>query len=226
MTTMRFLAITAIALSSVLFTACLCNKAKEVSDKMSEAKKDLQNTKEVLEGYKDIGKNFQKSQDEIEAFNEMRKEKGDTISMPYGELAEMMPELKGYTKLKPKGETLKMGGITYSTCTQVYERMNEDGSKDKVEIQIIDYNGANSLYSMASAMLNVDIELDTDSESLKKYNTGIDHVSAMETHKKSSGNTTITSGIAYRFFATVKADSKETAAQAFESLPLKEMSKM
>ena len=223
---MRIIAITLIAVSSLFLTSCLCNKAKEVSEKMSEAKKDIKNTKNILEGYKDIGKNFQKSQEEIEAFNKMRRERGDTTSIPYGELTEMMPDLKGYDKLDPKGQTMKIGGISYSTGTQVYERMNEDGSKERVEIQIVDYNGAHSLYSMASAMLNTEIELDSDSESLKKYETGIDHVAAMESHNKKSGKTTITSGIAYRFFATVKADSKEAAGAAFESLPLKKMSQM
>ena len=223
---MRLLTITFLAATSLLLTSCLCNKAKEVSKRMSETSKDLQNTKEILEGYKDIGKNYKNTQEEIEAFNKMRKEKGDTVSMHYDKMAEWMPELNGYDKMDPKGETMKIGGISYSTCTQKYERMNEDGSKEVVEIQIVDYNGAHSMYSMASAILNTEIELDSSSESLKKYETGIDHVSAMESHKKQSGRTTITSGIAYRFFTTVKANSKEAAGQAFESLPLKEMSQM
>ena len=223
---MRLIAITFIALSSLLLTSCLCNKVKDVKDKMGDATRDIKNTKEVLENYKDIGKNVQKSMDKMEELAEKRRERGDTVAMKYQTMAEWMPEIEGYTKLDPKGQRTKMAGISYSTLTQRYERMAEDGSKDFLEIQLIDYNGSPSMYSMATALLNTDMEIDSDSETLRSYPIDIENVSAMETHKKKTGKTTITTGIAYRFFGTVKADSREDAVKALESLPLKDMSKL
>ena len=213
-------------LSSLLFEGCMCNKVKEAREKMTEATKDLKNTKEVFEGYKDIAKNAQKSMDEMEEFAEMRRKKGDTIAMDYQALADFMPEIKNYIKLEPKGQKTKVGGISYSTCTQKYERVAEDGSKEIIEIQLVDYNGTPSMYGMATALLNTDMEIESDSESLKKYPTRVDYVSAIESVKKRTGKTTITTGIAYRFFGTIKADSQEAAQEAFEGLPLNDMSKL
>ena len=68
---------------------------------------------------------------------EERRAKDDTISMPYADLKKRLPSsISGYTKEgNPKGESMNMVGVYYSTVSQIYKSGNGE-----ITVNIIDYN--------------------------------------------------------------------------------------
>lgn len=82
-------------------------------------------------------KNYAEGMEEFASKMEERRAKDDTISMPYADLKKRLPSsISGYTKEgNPKGESMNMVGVYYSTVSQIYKSGNGE-----ITVNIIDYN--------------------------------------------------------------------------------------
>lgn len=168
-----------------------CGKVKEAAN--------------AAEGLKNYAEGMKESASKIEE----RKAKGDTISMPYAELQKMLPSsISGYTKEgDPKGESMNMVGMSYSTASQVYK--SGDG---EITVNIMDYNASYAGFGAATAMFATGFSMDNDQEHLGAIDLGISGVKAWEDVKKKEKHSTIMAGVNDRFLVTAEGRNVEADA--------------
>ena len=110
----------------------------------------------------------------------------------------------GYTAEEPDGGTVEMQGTSYSNADITFK--NEAG--ERIKISLLDYNAALSMYSMATAMWNSGLKIDTKDELAQSYTVN-DEISGWETFKKKTGKASVVVGISNRFMLTIEADNQE-----------------
>jgi hypothetical protein len=154
-------------------------------------------------------KNYAEGMKESASKMEERKAKGDTVSMPYAELQKLLPSgISGFTKEgDPKGESINMVGMSYSTASQVYK--NGDA---QITVNIMDYNASYAAFGAATAMFSTGFSVDNDQEHLGAIDLGITGVKAWEDVKKKEKRSTIMAGVNDRFLVSVEGSNVETDA--------------
>lgn len=159
----------------------------------------------VAEGLKNYAEGMKGSASKMEE----RKAKGDTISMSYKDLQKFLPSnIAGYTKDgDPKGESMSMVGMSYSTASQVYK--NGDA---EITVNIMDYNASYAAFGAATAMFATGFSVDNDQEHLGAVDLGISGVKAWEDVKKKEKKSTVMAGVNDRFLVTAEGRNVETDA--------------
>lgn len=184
-----------------------CGKVKEATN--------------AAEGLKNYAEGLKESASKMED----RKAKGDTVSMPYAELQKMLPaSISGYTKDgDPKGESISMTGMSYSTASQVFK--NGDA---EITVNIMDYNASSVAFGAATAMFATGFSVDNDQEHIGAIDLGISGVKAWEDLKKKEKKSTIIAGVNDRFLVTVEGRNVEQDAvkQAIKSVDFSKLSGM
>jgi hypothetical protein len=177
-----------------------CGKVKEATN--------------AAEGLKNYAEGLKESTSKMEE----RRAKGDTVSMPYGELQKLLPSsISGYNKEEdPKGESINMMGMSYSTASQVYK--SGDG---EITINIMDYNASYAGFGAATAMFATGFSVDNDQEHLGAIDLGISGVKAWEDVKKKEKRSTVMAGVNDRFLVTaegrnVEPDAVKTAIKSVD----------
>jgi hypothetical protein len=168
-----------------------CGKVKEATN--------------AAEGLKNYAEGLKESTSKMEE----RKAKGDTISMPYADLQKMLPSgISGYNKEgDPKGESINMMGMSYSTASQVYK--SGDG---EITLNIMDYNASYAAFGAATAMFATGFSVDNDQEHLGAIDLGISGVKAWEDVKKKEKRSTVMAGVNDRFLVTAEGRNVEPDA--------------
>jgi hypothetical protein len=168
----------------------------------------------AAEGLKNYAEGIKESTSKMEE----RKAKGDTVSMPYSELQKLLPtNISGYAKDgDPKGESINMAGMSYSTASQVYK--NGDA---EITINIIDYNASYAAFGAATAMFATGFSVDNAEEHLGAVDLGVSGVKAWEDVKKKEKKSTIMAGVNDRFLVSaegrnVDADVVKEAVKAVD----------
>ena len=148
---------------SIGFILFSCGKVKDATN--------------AAEGLKNYAEGMKESANKMEE----RRANGDTVSMPYGELQKLLPSsISGYTKDgEPKGESVNMVGMSYSTASQVFK--NGDA---KITINIMDYSASYAAFGAATAMFLTGFSVDNDQEHLGAIDLGVSGVKAWEDVKK------------------------------------------
>ena len=159
----------------------------------------------AAQGLKNYAEGIKESANKMEE----RKAKGDTVSMPYAELQKLLPtNISGYAKEgEPKGESINMVGMSYSTASQVYK--NGDA---EITVNIMDYNASYAAFGAATAMFATGFSVDNDEEHLGAIDLGISGVKAWEDVKKKEKKSTIMAGVNDRFLITAEGNNVETDA--------------
>ena len=170
-------------------------------------------------------KNYAEGMKESASKMEERKAKGDTISMPYKDLQKLLPSnISGYTKNgDPKGESMNMVGMSYSTASQVYK--NGDA---EITVNIMDYNASYAAFGAATAMFATGFSVDNDEEHLGAIDLGVSGVKAWEDVKKKEKRSTVMAGVNDRFLVTAEGRNVETDAvkDAIKSVDLAKLAGM
>jgi hypothetical protein len=168
-----------------------CGKVKEATN--------------AAEGLKNYAEGLKASTSKMEE----RKAKGDTASIPYADLQKMLPSsISGYNKEgDPKGESVNMMGMSYSTASQVYK--SGDG---EITLNIMDYNASYAAFGAATAMFATGFSVDNDQEHLGAIDLGISGVKAWEDVKKKEKRSTIMAGVNDRFLVTAEGRNVEPDA--------------
>jgi hypothetical protein len=168
----------------------------------------------AAEGLKNYAEGIKESTNKMEE----RKAKGDTISMPYAELQKLLPSsILGYSKDgDPKGESISMVGMSYSTASQVYK--NGDA---EITVNIVDYNASYAAFGAATAMFATGFSVDNAEEHLGAVDLGVSGVKAWEDVKKKEKKSTIMAGVNDRFLVSaegrnVDADVVKEAVKAVD----------
>ncbi len=156
----------------------------------------------AAEGLKNYAEGMKASTTKMEE----RKAKGDTVSMPYKNLQELLPSsISGYIKEgDPKGESVNMVGMSYSTASQVYKN-----GEAEIKVNIMDYNASYAAFGAATAMFSTGFSVDNDEEHLGAVDLGISGVKAWEDVKKKEKRSTIMAGVNDRFLVSVEGTNVE-----------------
>jgi hypothetical protein len=151
----------------------------------------------AAEGLKNYAEGIKESTNKMEE----RKAKGDTVSMPYADLQKLLPSsISGYAKEgNPKGESINMVGMSYSTASQVYK--NGDA---EITVNIMDYNASYAAFGAATAMFATGFSVDNEEEHLGAVDLGVSGVKAWEDVKKKEKKSTIIAGVNDRFLVSAE----------------------
>lgn len=148
-----------------------------------------------------MGENMEKQAEKMEKQMEERK---DAKAMHYEELIKYLPKsIDGYEKEEPKGESVDMNGMSYSSANVEFKK-----GVNEIEVTILDYNAALSMYSMATAMWASGFKIDT-SEEMAQSITIDDNIHGWESIKKKSKDASLLLGVNDRFLITIEADNQE-----------------
>jgi hypothetical protein len=184
-----------------------CGKVKEATN--------------AAEGLKNYAEGLKESTSKMEE----RKAKGDTISIPYADLQKMLPSsISGYNKEgDPKGESINMMGMSYSTASQVYK-----SGEGEITLNIMDYNASYAAFGAATAMFSTGFSVDNDQEHLGAIDLGISGVKAWEDVKKKEKRSTVMAGVNDRFLVTAEGRNVETSAvkEAIKSVDFNKLAGM
>ncbi|MEA5460192.1 hypothetical protein VB796_14135 [Arcicella sp. LKC2W] len=175
----------------------------------------------AAEGLKNYAEGMKESDNKMKE----RRAKGDTISMPYGELQKLLPlSIAGYAKDgEPKGESVNMAGISYSTASQIYK--NGDA---EITVNIMDYSASYAAFGAATAMFSTGFSVDNDQEHLGAVDLGISGIKAWEDVKKKEKKSTIIAGVNERFLVTAEGRNVESdmVKEAVKAVDLKKLAGM
>lgn len=133
-----------------------------------------------------------------------RRAKGDTLAMPYADLEKFLPQsVDGYKAEQPKGASVNMGQMSYSTADVTFKKDNGD----MVKVTILDYNRAYQIYTQASLAWSMGMSVDSPNE--KAETVKLDNTDGgWESYKKTSKQASITVGVSSRFFVKVEANNQ------------------
>lgn len=191
-------------LCCVLIALAGCGKKAE------EAKTAMQAMKSMAESGEKAADEAEKSEAKIEA----RRQKGDTLAIAYKDLQKYLPEsISGYTAEEPKGQTVSMQGVSYSTATRRYTQ----GEKD-IEVSLTDYNSAYGIMASATVFMSLGISVDDDEQTTKGYDAGIAGVKGYEELQKKSKNAKITLSVGDRFLLVVSATGGQENTEFVKSI--------
>lgn len=128
--------------------------------------------------------------------------RGDTISLPYEALQQFLPvRIAGFVREgQPQGEAVQLGGGSYSLCEQHYRR-----GRQRLKVQLVDYNGAQALYAGATALMNTSVWQENDEELMRGCDLGVPGVRGYETVQKLEHRAAVALGVGDRFFVSVES---------------------
>jgi hypothetical protein len=126
--------------------------------------------------------------------------------MPYKELEHYLPaSIAGFEAVgEPKGESVSMNGVGYSTCEQRYAKGGQH-----LKVQLMDYNGANALYAGATAMMSAGFSQENDEQLMRGCDLGVANVRGWETLQKKERRASVALGVGDRFFVAVESDGQD-----------------
>lgn len=130
----------------------------------------------------------------------------DTVSLHYEVLQQFLPtQVAGFSREgQPQGESVQLGGISYSTCEQHYRK-----GAQRLKVQLVDYNGAQALYAGATALMSADIWQESDEQLMRGCDLGLPGVRGYETVQKLERRAAVALGVGGRFFVSVESTGQE-----------------
>ncbi len=180
----------------ILFTACGGNDEPKEEDNIDIEKNPLGALVKMSENMKENAEKMEKNMEE-------RK---NAKAIHYEELMKYLPgSIEGYSlKGDPKGASMDMSEMSYSSAEAKY--INDGG--DKINISLLDYNAAYSMYSMATAMWASGFKIDTSEEYAQSINLG-DNINGWESYKKKRNRASLILGLGDRFLLTIEGNNQE-----------------
>lgn len=170
------------------------------------SKNDSENTdieSGPMEAAMKMSKNMQESAEKIQKNMEEGK---DVKAIPYEDLITYLPtSIDGYERSKePKGQSVDMQGMSYSSAEVAFK----NGSGNRIDISLLDYYSAYSMYTMATAMWGSGLKINTSDEMAQSVSLG-DDIKGWETFKKKSNHAALVLGIGDRFILTIEGDNQK-----------------
>lgn len=175
-------------------------------EQAQEAKNAYSVVTHAAEASKQMGAALQDAQ----ARQTERAQRGDTLALPYKELQRYLPAaVSGFaTADAPAGQTMQLPGMHYSQATRAYHAGNK-----RLTVTLVDYNGAAALFTAASGLMALGMEMEDDNQRMNSADLGQPGLKAIETYGKQDHKATMLVAVNDRFIATVEAnDQPDTEA--------------
>ncbi|MCS7017590.1 MAG: hypothetical protein RMJ87_05305 [Cytophagales bacterium] len=176
----------------------------------------------LLEKASDLAKAAEQSQKAADDRAKQRIERGDTLAMPYTELAKFLPnELDGFkAEGEPQGESSNTAGMSVSSARKRLLR-----GKDYLYLEISDYNGGVNVAAqniLAMFSMAAEISMETGDMQQIGFKQGEDIKGSIIYHKGRQV-AELSAVIANRFLLKMEANNQQDAEklkQYFQQLPL------
>ncbi len=190
--------------------------------KLDEAKQAMDN----LESMAKSGDKMQEVQNAAEKRRAERRERGDTLAMPYAELQKLLPaDISGYMAKEPEGSNSDMIGFSMGQATRRYEK--PDGSY--VTVSLTDWNASEAGWTGATALYSMKYRSDNSSENAGTFQTDDPLVNGSDRFGKQDKNANVTYALGARFLLVVEANNQSDVnfvKNVAEKLDLKKLAKM
>jgi hypothetical protein len=152
---------------------------------------------------------IQQSQEEAERFYQERREKGDTLAVPYSELQEVLPASpNGYAPSgEPSGSSQSMGGFSMSQVEQTYSAPAgaAEASAPSINITIVDFGGTQAGYGMLAAPMMMAYSQEDAHSRTRTIKMDVPYTWGSEEYNKDSKTAKVTALTRYRYVITVEA---------------------
>jgi len=190
--------------------------------KLDEAKQAMDNLGTIAKS----GENMQNVQSAAEKRRTERKERGDTLAMPYAELQKLLPaDIAGYSAKEPEGSNSDMAGFSMGQASRRYEK--PDGSY--VTVTLTDWNASETGWAGATALFAMKFRVDNSTETSETFQTDDPLVNGSSHFGKQDKNANITYALGARFLLVVEASQQSDmnfVKSIAERLDLKKLAKM
>ncbi|MDJ1468723.1 hypothetical protein QNI19_21775 [Cytophagaceae bacterium DM2B3-1] len=131
-----------------------------------------------------------------------RVKRGDTMALPGKELLRLLPNcIASYQPSGTSGSSLiSLMGSKYRVAEQTYKK-----DKKTLKVSITDYNGAYTLYNVATATFASGVAIDNNEQIVRPIALPSKEAKGWETFDKQSNKATVFVGIGERFLITIEA---------------------
>ena len=202
-----------LATAALLFAGCeQTQKAKEsnpATSKPSEASKDMSAT-----------------MDKAKVARTEREKSSDTLALPYKELEQYLPaSVAGYTPGELTGQSQQSTGMSMSTAGCTYTK----GPGEDIEVSLVDYKGATSIYQDAVTMMGMGIKGEDDEQITGPTAVKADGVKGLDTFHKKEERAEMVLAVGGRFLLTLNAGKQKDMAllkSVAESMDLGKLAKL
>jgi hypothetical protein len=196
-----------------LLTACGGGKTEKTTQEANNEDKKEETVENAVE----------KLANTLEKLKSERKNKGDTLAIPYKELQKYLPkEVKGYALASDmKGQQMNMQGMSFSRAEGTYKK-----GDDRIDISLNDYNQAFGLLQMLTMAWSMGISEENDNG--KSGVVTLDGHKGWEEYRKDSKEAKVLLAINERFFIEARAENQtdtEFLKSVVQSLNLNELEK-
>lgn len=212
------------AILALVVMLCGCGGKTKSEEQKTEEGEEI-GVNNLLQKAEDMAKAAEQSQKKANAKMAERIKRGDTLAIPYTELAKFLPdELDGYkAQGAPQGETTNMPGMSASTVRKRLVKGDE-----YINFEISDYNsGANAAAQAALAIFAMAAEISMETADMKQigFKQGDDIKGSLIYHKGRQ-LAELSAVIAGRFLVKIEANRQqdvEKLKEYFQKLPLNEL---
>jgi hypothetical protein len=136
---------------------------------------------------------------------EERKQRGDTLAMPYKDLQQYLPEVSGYSSQGgPKGSQVNVPGM--GSWSQTEQRF-ENGDKT-LKISIFDYNSSHQAFVGLTSMYSMGFSFEDDTKKQAPLDLGKKDVSAYATIYKNEPKADMIIVVSDRFIVHVESEGE------------------
>lgn len=152
---------------------------------------------------------IQQSQEEAEKFYQERREKGDTLAVPYTELQKALPTSpNGYAPSgEASGSSQSMGAFSMSQVEQNYSAPGgaAEGNAPSINITIVDFGGTQAGYGMLAAPMMMAYSQEDAHSRTRTIKIDVPYTWGSEEYNKDSKTAKVTALTRYRYVITVEA---------------------
>ena len=183
----------------------------------------LNEIQQAAENIQELGKAAEHAEEATNLAQQRREERrkrGDTLAMPYQDLQKYLPaDIGGYTANEPKGTTMNMTGMSYSSASREYSKANEaTGESSSITVELLDYNSAADLYTGFTMLWGANFSMEDETKFTRTFDTGISDVVGWEEYMKQEKDATVTYAIGGRFILSVKANGNQSGTDFAKSV--------
>jgi hypothetical protein len=177
----------------------------------SEEMQEAENAMKAIEAVTTSADEIQQGQDEAAKFQQERREKGDTVAMPYAELQKFLPSsIDGYSPAEePSGSSQNMAGFSMSQAAQTFAgTAGADGNAPSIVVTIVDFGGTEAGYGMMALPMMMNMSQEDAHRRSGTIKSDVPYTSGLEDYNKDTKEAKVTYLTRYRYMITVEAKNQ------------------
>ena len=172
-----------------------------------EKAQDIKNAANAASALAQAGGGLAETQAEAEKFYNERKEKGDTVAMPYADLQKMLPSAPSdYTAAEePSGSSQSMGAFSMSqTEARFVQPAAADGSVPTIQVSIVDFGGTQAAYGMMALPMMMNLSQEDAHHRMQTLKVDVPYTWGSEEFNKDDKTAKVTLVTRYRYVISVE----------------------